>query len=146
MLSHSKKSYGTLSKGATFFGQPCGIRRFLYRITLCVIYYSLIYSRIQYGIVTRGTANKTVLQDLNVKLNNIVRTITYSSKYCPVTCLYKLLNFLKLDNIYRLELAKFMYQLHHKKFKTAPNDCFVDITNIHSHNTRTKQDFVYFKP
>ena len=53
-----------------------------------------------------GTANKTVLQELNVKLNNIVRTITYSSKYCPVTCLYKLLNFLKLDDIFGLELAK----------------------------------------
>ena len=58
-----------------------------------MIYYSLIYSRIQYGIVTWSTANKTVLQELNVKLNNIVRTITYSSKYCPVTGLYKLLNF-----------------------------------------------------
>ena len=111
-----------------------------------MIYYSLIYSRIQYGIVTWGTANKTVLQELNVKLNNIVRTITYSSKYFPVTCLYKLSNFLKLDDIYRLELAKFMYQLFHKKFKTALNDCFVDITNIHSHNTRTKQNLVYFKP
>ena len=53
---------------------------------------------------------------------------------------------MKLDDIYRLELAKFMYQLHHKKFKTALNDCFVDITNIHSHNTRTKQNLVYFKP
>ena len=93
-----------------------------------------------------GTANKTVLQELNVKLNNIVRSITYSSKYCSVTCLHKLLNFFKLDDIYRLELAKFMYQLHHKKFKTALNDCFVDITNIHSHNTRTKQNLVYFKP
>ena len=111
-----------------------------------MIYYSLIYSRIQYGIVTWGTANKTVLQELNVKLNNIARTITYSSKYCPVTCLNKLLKFLKLYDIYRLELAKFIYQLYHKKFKIALNDCFLDITNIHSHNTRTKQNFVYFKP
>ena len=39
-----------------------------------------------------------------------------------------------------------MYQLHHKKFKTAPNDCFVDITKIHSHNIRTKDNLVYFKP
>ena len=35
---------------------------------------------------------------------------------------------------------------HHKIFKTALNDCFVDITNIHSHNTRTKENLVYFKP
>ena len=40
-----------------------------------------------------------------------------------------------------------MHQLHHKKFKTALNDCFVDITKIHSHNTRTKDNkLVYFKP
>ena len=111
-----------------------------------MLYYSLIYSRIQYGIVTWGTANKMFMQELNVKLNNIVRTIKYSSKYCPVTPLYKSLNFLKLEDIYQLELAKFMYQLHHKKFKTALNDCFVHIANIHSHNTRTKHNLVYFKP
>ena len=63
-----------------------------------------------------------------------------------MTHLYKTLNFLKLEDIYQLELAKFMYQLHHKKFKTALNDCFVDIANIHSHNTRTKHNLVYFKP
>ena len=39
-----------------------------------------------------------------------------------------------------------MYQLHHKKFKTALNDCFVDIRKIHRHNTRTKDNLVYFKP
>ena len=80
-----------------------------------MLYYSLIYSRIQYAIVTWGTANKMFMQELNVKLNNIVRTITYSSKYCPVTPLYKTLNFLKLEDIYQLELARFMYQLIIKK-------------------------------
>ena len=102
------------------------IRTLLDRKTLCMLYYSLIYSRIQYGIVTWGTANQTLMLELNVKLNNIVRTITYSSKHCPVTSLYKTLNFLKLDDIYRLELAKFMHQLHHRKFKTAFKDCFID--------------------
>ena len=88
-------------------------------------------------------ANKTVMQEFNVNLNNIVRTITYSSKCCQVTSLNKTLNFLKLDDIYLLELAKFMYHLHHNKFKTALNDCFVDVT---SHNTRTKHNLVYFEP
>ena len=86
------------------------------------------------------------MQKLNVKLNNIVRTITYHSKYCPVTSLHKTLSFLKLDDIYLLELAKFTYQLHHKKIKTALNDRFVDITKIHSQNTRTRDNLVYFKP
>ena len=90
-----------------------------------------------------GTVNKTHMQELNVKLNNIVRT---SSKYCLVTSLYKTLNFLKLDDICLLQLAKFMYQLHYQKFKAALNDCFIDITKIHRHNTRTKHNLVYFKP
>ena len=111
-----------------------------------MLYYSLIHSRIQYGIVTWGTANKTLIQKLNVKLSNIVRAITYSSRYCPVTSSYKTLKFLKLDNIYKLEPAKFMHQLHHKKFKTGLNDCFVDFTKIHSHNTRSRHNLVYFKP
>ena len=129
----------------TYPSLPYRIQTFLDRKTFCMLYYSLIYSRIQYGIVTWGTANQTLMHEFNVKLNNIVRTITYSSKYCPVTSLCKTLNFLKLDNIYQLELAKFMYQLYHKKFKTALNNCFVDITKIHSHNTRTKHNIVYFK-
>ena len=83
------------------------------------------------------------MQELKVKLNNIVRTITYSSKYCAVPSLSKTLYFLKLDDIYLLELAK--YQLHHKKFKTALNDRFADIIKIHSHNTKTKDSLVYFK-
>ena len=128
---------------ARYSGLLYRIRNFLDRNTLCMLYYLLIYSRIQYGIVTWGTANKTLMQELNVKLNNIVRTITYSSKYCLVTSLYKTLNFLKLDDIYLLKLAKFMYQLHRKKFKTALNDCFVDIRKIQSHNTRTKDNLVY---
>ena len=131
---------------ARYSGLLYRIRSFLDWNTLCMLYYSLTHSRIQYGIVAWGTANKTLMQELNVKLNNIVCTITYSSKYCPVTSLYKNLIFFKLDDIYLLERAEFMYHLHHKKFKTALNDCFVDITKIHSHNTRTKVSLVYFKP
>ena len=33
MLSHSKKSYDTLSKGAIFFGQPC-ITAFVFQLLL----------------------------------------------------------------------------------------------------------------
>ena len=49
------------------------------------------------------------MQELNVQLNTIVRTIKYSSKCCPVTSLYKILKVLELDDIHDLELAKFMY-------------------------------------
>ena len=45
-------------KLARYSGLLYRIRNFLDRRTQCMLYYSLIYSRIQYGIVTCGTANK----------------------------------------------------------------------------------------
>ena len=73
-------------------------RDFVPQQTLCMFYYSLIYSRIQYGLLIWGTA-KSQLNKLTVRLNNVICTITYSSKYCPMTVLYKTLNFLKLSDI-----------------------------------------------
>ena len=46
-------------------------------------------------------------------MNNIVRLITKSSKYFSINPQYKMLKILKLDEIYKLELAKFMHNLHH---------------------------------
>jgi len=44
-------------------------------------------------------------------MNNIIRTITLSSKYSHVTPYYKNLNILKLEDVYKLEFTKFMYRV-----------------------------------
>jgi len=53
------------------------------------------------------TANNSVLQLLNVLHNNILRIMRFSNYSCHVSPLYKILNVLKLNDICRLELAKF---------------------------------------
>ena len=78
-----------------------------------MLYYSLVYSRVQYGTSTWGTATKSRLHEINVRLNNIVRTISCKSKFMHVTELYKELQLLKLNEIYQLELAEFIEQPHH---------------------------------
>ena len=55
-----------------------------------------------------------------MKLNNVVRTITKNKKFSHVTCLYKKLYFLKLKDVYKLELAKFM----HKPFQNKHTNVF----------------------
>ena len=112
--------------------------------TLIMLYYSLICSRIQYGIVLWGTAAKARLQEINVRLNNIVRSITRSGKYAPVTPLYNHLNILKLDDIYRLELAKIMYQLSHHLLLKTLQVSFTKVSGIHEHNTRFTENSGYF--
>ena len=131
---------------ARYTGLIYRIRDFVPLQTLCMLYYSLIYSRIQYGLLVWGTAAKSQLNELMIRLNNVIRTITYSSKYCPMTVRYKTLNFLKLSGIYKLELGKFMYQLHHVELPEMLYDSLVKIDEVHNHNTRQLQKQVYYKP
>jgi len=52
------------------------------------------------------------LREIEIKMNNIVRTITWNKKFTHVTQLYKKLYLLKLKDVYKLELAKLMHKLH----------------------------------
>ena len=63
-----------------------------------------------------------------------------------MTILYQKLNILKLADIYGLELAKYMHQLHDNKLPFSLYEDCVKLNEIHSHNTRQTQNTVYFKP
>ena len=103
--------------------------------TLKLLYYSLIYSRVQYGIILWGTATYTRQKEIVLRLNNIVRIMTWSRKFDHVSIPYKQLKLLKLEDIYKLELSKFMHQLNcnmtHKVFEKN----FVKLESVHSYST-----------
>ena len=112
--------------------------------TLCMLYYSLVYSHLIYGIRAWGTAHQRKLHEIEVKLNNIVRTITKNKKFSHVTFLYKNLNFLKLKDVYKLELAKFMHKLFQYKLPNVFKTKFIKLINVHSHETRKSNQSNYF--
>ena len=62
-------------------GLFCRLRNYVPRKTLCLLYYNLVYLRIQYGILTSGTATKLLTKKIEVRLNRIVRIATFSSIY-----------------------------------------------------------------
>ena len=51
---------------------------------------------------------------------------------------------LKLNDIYRLELAKFMHKLHHGALPKIFDNFFKNISNIHSYKTRFADNQNYF--
>jgi len=65
-----------------------------------MLYFSLVYCHLKYCIILWGTASNSVLQPLEIVLNNILRTITYSNFRCHITTVYRSLNILKLHDIY----------------------------------------------
>ena len=77
-----------------------------------MLYHSLVYNKIQYGIIVWGTANKTLQEYIRVKLDYTLRMSLLCNIYTPVSHLYRFLTFLKLEDICELELSKFMHQLY----------------------------------
>ena len=80
------------------------IRDYVTEHTLNMLYYSFAYSILNYGIIVWGTATQNQLHEINVRMNNIVRTITWNKKFSHATHLYKKLNYPKLNDIYHLKL------------------------------------------
>ena len=49
--------------------------------TLAMLYHSFVYNTITYGITAWGTASRNFLREVEVKQNNIIRTITWNKKF-----------------------------------------------------------------
>jgi len=72
--------------------------------------------------------------------------MTFSNYSCHVTRLYKNLNVSKLNDIYRLELVKFMHKhkLPHAALPKIFDNFFKNISNIDSYKTRFADNQNYF--
>ena len=119
MLLHIENLSLQLAKSYTVFFY---LRDFVTDVIHRMLYYSFVHSHLIYGITAWGTVHQHKLHEIEVKLNNIVRTITKNKKFSDATCLHKKQNFLKLKNVYKLKLTKFKHKLFYNKlpkvFKT----------------------------
>ena len=120
------------------------LRDFMTNDTLTMLYYSLVYSHLIYGITAWGTAHQHKLREIEVKLNNIVCTITKNKKFSHITFFYKKINFLKLKDVCKLELANFIHKLFHNKLPNVFKIKFMKLINIHSHEIRKSNQSNYF--
>jgi len=112
------------------------IRYYLSNNALRSVYYSLTYSHLQCAIGVWGGAGKTALKRLNVLHNKVLRGMTYSSSMSRISPLYKKLNLLKIDDIYILEIGKFMHRLLWGRIPVNFDQLFTPVSQAHSHATR----------
>ncbi len=121
------------------------LRSFLEPKMLKDIYYCLIYSHLSYGVVVWGSACKTHLKNLSILQNKAVRILT-GSQFCQVfgeppgplpssMPLFKKTEILKLEDIYKLNIAKFVYMTLCGESPFIFSDWFVYISDIHSYAT-----------
>ena len=113
---------------------------------LLMLYYALVYPHLQYSIIDWGCACKTHLAPLQVIQNKILRCISHTKIKQSVSPKYKQMKILKLYDIHKMELAKFMFKLKNQLLPENFNPLFVSVSAIHKYNTRINQSDNKFLP
>ena len=113
--------------------------------TLKLVYYSLIHSHLQYCIATWGSASVTALDPLKKLRKRVVRSISESSFRAHTAPLFSQLQLLKINDIYKFEIAKIMHSVTSKQsLYTTQN--IVETIFIHHYNTRQTTKRNHFFP
>ena len=123
----------------------------LHKIKSCVnkhilrmLYYSLIYSHLNYAIEAWGSADTTHLNRLLILQKRIVRLITINDRrqdnyaFLPSDPMFFQLDILKVQDIFCSRVAKFVFNCLCKNCPDNFHLWFRLTSNIHRHNTRSK--------
>lgn len=133
-------------KISQYCGLFCKLRYSVNQTTLVLLYYSLVFPHLLYGILGWGSSNSSILHPLQVLQNKIIRIICFTKRNEHVTnnSLFQKLNILKLKDIYYLEMAKFMYQFEKGELPNLFQSYFVSAKAIHKYNTRNANNKNYY--
>ena len=86
------------------------LRNYVDRKTLISVYYSMIYSHINYCILSWGCASKSALKPLILQ-KSAFRWITKSAYHADTKSLFNELKILTINDIHKLEVVKYMHKV-----------------------------------
>ena len=111
-----------------------------------MVYYSVVYSHLEYCINSWGSASETTLNPLKIILERSIRIITGSKYRAHTEPLFHQLQCLKLNGIYKLEMAKLMYKINDNIISPTKANNFQLISQCHDHGTRLRNNRNYCLP
>ena len=111
-----------------------------------MLYYALVHPHLTYGILIWGSTCKSHLNTLQLPQNKAMRAISKQRSSDRITPIYRRLKVLKINDLYKLETAKFMHQFSDKLLPASFEKYFTRTTFVHCHSTRTSERNDYFLP
>ncbi len=108
---------------------------------LKLIYNSIVYPYLSYGIVIWGAAYKTHLDKLRIQQKKIIRRINGAQYDAHSEPIFKELNFLKIEDIYKVNAARHILSLFQGSLPSSLSMNYINTQNIHRHNTRHRTTF-----
>ena len=101
---------------------------------LKLIYNYLVLPHIQYGILNWGLKYNRILK-LQNRAMHIIKCSKYNAHTSPI---FKSQELLKVENIFKLSLLKFLYKLEKHRLPAYFPGMFETISANHQHNTRVR--------
>ena len=91
------------------------IRHYVNKQTLIELYYSFTFPYLKHGIISWGSARQTSLEKIQMLQTNIIRIMNFKfvKDKTKMSTLFKSIKILKVIDIFKLEIAKFMYSYYH---------------------------------
>ena len=129
--AHINRISKKISKAIGIIGR---IKNFLPVNTLKILYFALVNSHLDYGLLCWGhCANR-----LMISQKKAMRLITKSRYNAHTEPLFKNLGILKIPDMYKLKLLKFYFKLKNKMLPRyfTTSKIVIHQGDIHSHNTR----------
>ena len=123
---------------SSLFSVFYNIRRYLTIEHIRVIYYTMIYSRIKYGICAYGFATKENIDKVQVIQNKLLKVILEKTWRHPTEELHSEVNILQVSDLFYQEIASFV----NKYFSGDLPEVFLDYYKYvnHPYGTRGNQN------
>ena len=112
---------------------------------LLTIYNSLILPYLQYCAMIWASKSLNKLNSITVLQKRAVRLICKANRISHAAPLFKKLKLLTISDIYKAQVAQFMYKFTHRLLPQNFCDYFIINRNIHSHYTRQQQNYFIYR-
>ena len=102
------------------------------------LYYSLVQSRILYGIEVYGACNDTLLNKVQVMQNKLLKVLFNLPYRHNTNQIHSMLKLLKVKDIYNLQVLKFVYESLNKLSIVQFQNYYRYQNNVHNYNIRNQ--------
>ena len=105
------------------------------------LYFALINSYLQYGCLLWGNTYEKYLHKIKVSQKKAMRVICHATYNTPASPLFKMLNIINFEDLFKFQTCQFMLKLHTQSLPSPLNNIIKKNQDIHKHKTRHREDF-----
>ena len=112
------------------------IRRYLSKENIKTLYYTLIYSRIKYGLIVYGQASITKLNKIQTLQNRLLKILSSKKFRYSTDRLHDEFEILKVKDMVKQEVLTFVFNYFNNNLPDVFNNYYETLASGHGLNTR----------